>query len=176
MCFAQAELEKAEQLAASKAAADASQTSEDGLLSSNKPQRETEEPEALEGLRQQLQDSELERAALSAEVEALRASASSPVREMVSPGGGDLVSMAVLEDFREQQMEERSEWEAEKALLEEELARLRAGGGPGVSVSAVAATVVARDPPPEVRRTYTELVRVYPRCLLVLPFGIPRSG
>ena len=71
--------------------------------------------------------------------------------EQAATGGCDMVSMAVLEDFREQQMEDRAEWEAEKARLEEELARLRAGGAAGAPKAEPAAVVPpAAVPSPEV--------------------------
>ena len=49
---------------------------------------------------------------------AMKLCRSSGLQRGAATGGGDLVSMAVLEDFREQQMEDRAEWEAEKARLE----------------------------------------------------------
>ena len=48
--------------------------------------------------------------------------------------GGNMVSMAVLEDFQEQQMEERAEWESERTRMQAELRELKSRL-PGVSLS-----------------------------------------
>ncbi len=131
MCLTQAELEKEKHRSAKDVSvANASEPLGDVIHidAEQPPGNEAQQLQslALDGLRRQMQDSVVERAALHAELDAVRAVAPSPPRDMVTETVGDLVSMAVLEDFREQQMEERAEWEAEKARLVEEIANLKA--------------------------------------------------